>query len=273
MKKKLKGFDVFVNESFAPIDVELYETAPNTTVTESDIDWSKAMEKDFGDIKDVLLKSINSLVWKQNTQQSVGASAGMAINKIITSYKIPKVDMVATEGEPRIDWIFASKADPTAAYTILGVQGNYSNGTYRIFFVDKGIELTPVGTQIIGVQESESVDLDEAATTPARKHPMYKKLLKFLEKFPNNTQSWSEATDEIRDIARGARESHTELDLDLLYDEWETNPEAPQPLDFRKLKSPSAWNTEGKKYIIEMLDKMGAEAANSFFDDYEDWLK
>ncbi len=36
--------------------------------------------------------------------------------------------------------------------------------------------------------------------------------------------------DEIRDMARRAREYHTEYDLDML----DTNPKAPQPLDFRK---------------------------------------
>ena len=48
-------------------------------------------------------------------------------------------------------------------------------------------------------------------------------------------------------MARTAREHHTEYDYDMLYDEWETNPKAPQPLDFRKLKTPSAYNTQGKK--------------------------
>ena len=100
-----------------------------------------------------------------------------------------------------------------------------------------------------------------------------KKIVKFLDKFPNNTQSWAETTDEVRDMAREAREFHTELDLDMLHDEWETNPKAPQPLDFRKLKSPSDWNTEGKAYILNMWDKMGDRAKDEFFDSFKEWFK
>lgn len=98
------------------------------------------------------------------------------------------------------------------------------------------------------------------------------RLHKFLSKFPDNATSWPQATEEIRDLARGARETLTEIDLDMLYDEWETNPDAPQPLDFRILKTPSEWNTQGKKYILDTYNKMSDQAKATFFDRFDHWL-
>lgn len=98
---------------------------------------------------------------------------------------------------------------------------------------------------------------------------MIKNIESFLEKFPNNATSWRYATDEIRDLARSAREIYTEIDLDLLYDE----EGAPEPLNFKKFKNPSKWNTEGKKYIMEMVSKMSDNALKSFYDGYEHWFE
>lgn len=98
------------------------------------------------------------------------------------------------------------------------------------------------------------------AKSPARSHKLYKKLLKYFK-----DDYW----DEIRDMARRAREYHTEYDLDML----DTNPKAPQPLDFRKLKSNKEWNEKGKAYILDMLDKMGEQAVDAWFDDFDHWLK
>ena len=102
------------------------------------------------------------------------------------------------------------------------------------------------------------------AKSAAKSHKLYKKLLKYFK-----DDYW----DEIRDMARRAREYHTEYDLDMLYTDWETNSKAPQPLDFRKLKSNKEWNEKGKAYILNMLDKMGEPAVDAWFDDFEHWLK
>lgn len=324
---KLKGFDQYINENFKPIDVELYEAE---VIKESDIDWMEIIFKEFPTPaeKTNILKSINSLKW-----EPVGGSKpmgpGLAIQSTIKEFKIPKVDLIAYGGTP-----FGSDNEPDASYSAFGIQGHYSNGTYRIFFVDKGTEVVTVGSIRIDVEVNqiaeslvelsddlksnfrswesdhdnyedaeglfniltdrhsdvpvdkvrelayhwvgyeESVDdIDESVTkTLARKHPMYNRMLKFLAKFPDDARSWAEATDEIRDMARTAREYHTELDKDMLFDEWETNPNAPQPLDFRKLKTPSEWNTEGKKYIIDTLDKMGKQAVDEFMNDFKHWF-
>lgn len=120
----------------------------------------------------------------------------------------------------------------------------------------------------IDVEKFDTSEVNESTADEQRK-----KIVAFLDRFPDNTQSWAEATDEIRDMAREAREFHTEYDLDMLHDEWETNPKAPQPLDFRKLKSPSKWNTEGKKYILDTWDKMGDHAKEAFFDSFKHWFE
>lgn len=107
------------------------------------------------------------------------------------------------------------------------------------------------------------------------KHPIFKKLAKFLNQFPDNATNWGQATDEVRDIARMAREFYTEIDLDMLHDEWETNPKAPQPLDFRKIKTPAEWNKQGKKYTFDTLAKMSDSAKDSFMHSLKDneWIK
>jgi hypothetical protein len=75
----------------------------------------------------------------------------------------------------------------------------------------------------------------------------------FFKEFPNNTKKWMEATDEIRDIARTAKE---------LYNEYEGH-DYPA-LNFRAIKTPSEWNTKGKKYILTLYKKMGAETKENF---------
>ena len=125
--------------------------------------------------------------------------------------------------------------------------------------------------QITLADVKESVN-ESVTKTIARKHPMYNRMLKFLARFPDDARSWAEATEEIRDMARTAREYHTELDKDMQFDEWKTNPNAPQPLDFRKIKTPSEWNTEGKKYIIDPLDKMSKQAVDEFMNDFKHWF-
>ncbi len=105
----------------------------------------------------------------------------------------------------------------------------------------------------------------------ARKHPVYKMVEKVFKKFPRNATSWANATDEMRDMARVAREMHTEIDLDMLHDEHETNPNAPQPLDFRKIKTPSEWNSRAQDYIMDMLDKMSDEAKTQYHERFKHW--
>ncbi len=80
-------------------------------------------------------------------------------------------------------------------------------------------------------------------------------LKKFLDKFPNNAKSWADATDEVRDIARTAKEYYNELEGKNI-----------QPCDFRSMKTPSEWNTKGKAYIFKVYDKMNPKTKAEFND-------
>lgn len=82
------------------------------------------------------------------------------------------------------------------------------------------------------------------------------KIKQFLSRFPDNAKSWSQATDEIRDMARKAREL--------------TNTE---PLDFNWLKTPSEWNTKGKKFILNTIHNMTPHTKQEFYNYFKDWFE
>ena len=72
---------------------------------------------------------------------------------------------------------------------------------------------------------------------------------RFLEKFPKNATNWSQATDEVRDMARTVRE---------LLEEYEGVIVA--PVDFRAVKTPAEWNTEGREFILTDYDRKADRA-------------
>ena len=80
-----------------------------------------------------------------------------------------------------------------------------------------------------------------------------KTLEQFLSKFPNNTTSWAEATDEIRDIARTVKEYYNEYNTPSI-----------EACDFRQLNTPSDWNTVGKEYILSVYSKLKGPAKEQF---------
>lgn len=89
----------------------------------------------------------------------------------------------------------------------------------------------------------------------------------FLAKFPNNATSWAQATDEIRDLARTAKELYNELDADDTDDSTRI-----QALDFRSFKTPAQWNSEGKKYIMQVLTKMSTPVKEYFYNYFAHWF-
>lgn len=93
---------------------------------------------------------------------------------------------------------------------------------------------------------------------------MRNQIEKFLAKFPDNAICWSQATDEIRDLARTAKEIYNEIELDLTENEIEDG-KGLQPLNFRSFNKPSQWNTLGKQYILDTFDKMGDRAKSIGF--------
>lgn len=95
-----------------------------------------------------------------------------------------------------------------------------------------------------------------------KSHEAFKLVTKFLKRFPTDADSWANATDEVRDLARSAREIYAEFDLNV-------DPEGDdnrllKAVDFRKIKTPSEWNTKGREFIMKALGLMSDQALNAF---------
>lgn len=91
---------------------------------------------------------------------------------------------------------------------------------------------------------------------------MRAKIEHFLERFPNETTKWSEATDEIRDLARTSRKYLEDYDGVII-----------EPLDFRSYEKPSEWNTNGRDYILANFDRMSDRAKKAFYERFEEWFE
>lgn len=74
----------------------------------------------------------------------------------------------------------------------------------------------------------------------------------FLANFPDDAASWGQATDEIIDLARSSREI--------------LNLGEEHALNRQSLHSPSEWNTQGKKYILDNYARMNAQQKLKFFN-------
>jgi len=79
-------------------------------------------------------------------------------------------------------------------------------------------------------------------------------LEEYLEQFPNDAKSWGDATDEVRDIARYAKEIYNEFNEDNQI----------EAMDFRSIKTPSEWNTKGKEYIFKVYNMMDNQSKEHF---------
>ena len=90
---------------------------------------------------------------------------------------------------------------------------------------------------------------------------MFNKILNFLEQFPTDATSWSQATDEIRDLSRASREMLNEYnDIQV------------EAVDFTATRTPSEWNTLGREAILRNYDMMRPRTQMLFFERFEDWF-
>jgi hypothetical protein len=126
-----------------------------------------------------------------------------------------------------------------------------------------------VKTQFEGHSRTGRSLREDEMVSGATGHP---KLDAILAEFPDDATSWKDATDEIRDVARMAREIYTEFDLDRSLGDWETDRTLPQPLDFRSLKTPADWNTQAKKYIVRLWHKMSQQAKDELITRVSSWF-
>lgn len=76
-------------------------------------------------------KRMKWLTVPEDGHLTLAAMPGMAINAVITEFRIPKVTKVAV-------------SHALAPYGLYGIEGNYSNGRARIFVIDTGSGVTPV---------------------------------------------------------------------------------------------------------------------------------
>lgn len=81
----------------------------------------------------------------------------------------------------------------------------------------------------------------------------HKGLDNFLAEFPDNATNWSDATEEIREIAYIMRQIYNEMQLDVIEgDEGYVE----SIVDDKKIKKPSGWNQEFKRQIKTMWNMM-----------------
>ena len=90
---------------------------------------------------------------------------------------------------------------------------------------------------------------------------MLHKIEKFLEQFPTDATSWSQATDEIRDLSRASREMLNE------YDDIQV-----EAVDFTATHTPAEWNTLGRESIMRNYDMMRPRTQILFYERFEDWF-
>lgn len=90
---------------------------------------------------------------------------------------------------------------------------------------------------------------------------MKREIEKFLEMFPTDATSWAQATDEVRDLARFAREYLEEYDGVIV-----------ESVDFRHAKTPADWNTKGRAFILGSFDKMQERTRAAFLEKFRAWF-
>ena len=90
---------------------------------------------------------------------------------------------------------------------------------------------------------------------------MFNRLENFLEQFPTDATSWSQATDEIRDLSRASREMLNE------YDDIQV-----EAVDFTATKTPAEWNTKAREAILRNYNMMRPRTQMLFFERFEDWF-
>ena len=90
---------------------------------------------------------------------------------------------------------------------------------------------------------------------------MFDKIEKFLEQFPTDATSWTQATDEVYDLARTSREFLDEYD--------DVKVEA---VDFATLDTPAKWNSVCREAISRNYDMMRPRTQLLFYERFEYWF-
>ena len=91
---------------------------------------------------------------------------------------------------------------------------------------------------------------------------MFNKIEKFLDQFPTDATTWTQATDEVYDLARTSREFLDDYD--------DVKVEA---VDFATLDTPAKWNSVCREAIGRNYDLMRPRTQLLFYERFEDWFK
>ena len=90
---------------------------------------------------------------------------------------------------------------------------------------------------------------------------MFNKIEKFLDQFPTDATTWTQATDEVYYLARTSREFLDEYD--------DAKVEA---VDFATLDTPTKWNSVCREAIWRNYDLMRPRTQLLFYERFEDWF-
>ena len=82
--------------------------------------------------RSAISRAISRMEWVGRTAQ-LSMSSGLAIRSLIREFDIPKVSAVSD------NTIYGG-------YSLLGVEGNYSNGRARVYALDTGTQLIPLAS-------------------------------------------------------------------------------------------------------------------------------
>ena len=103
-----------------------------------DIGWTKVGEKhtETQEDKNRVSEAIERMDWFDPKGKELAMMPGMGISEAIRELRMPRVQRVAVSNE-------------LAPYGLYGIEALYKNGLGRVYIVDEGSSLVPVGSHLI----------------------------------------------------------------------------------------------------------------------------
>lgn len=83
----------------------------------------------------------------------------------------------------------------------------------------------------------------------------------YMKKFPSDAKSWSQATDEMRDLSRIARETISEQQGTTV-----------AAIDYQAIKTPAEWNKKSKAFVSKVYKKMTPATKNVFYKYFKQYF-
>lgn len=83
----------------------------------------------------------------------------------------------------------------------------------------------------------------------------------YMKKFPSDAKSWSQATDEMRDLSRIARETISEQQGTTV-----------AAIDYQAIKTPAEWNKKSKAFVSKVYKKMTPATKKVFYRYFKQYF-